>query len=224
MEGKIFNLVNIYAPNLNSEQIKFIETLSCFIQKKKNLILAGDFNFVESNELDRNNLVKNKKQLIKKNQNEWARFFSTFELKEASLDREKFINCMTWSNGLQSSRIDRFYSNEKSLTSFNYFNNINFTMSDHRLIITKIEYTESSKNKLYSFKKDRSWKLNENVLNDQLVNNKIIQICNDINNFKKKHNEEWYEVFIKKIIKLLQRESRRLSSLRKEKLIFYMKN
>jgi exonuclease III len=39
LNKKLFNLVNIYAPNLVSEQIEFIEILNLFIYKKKNLIL-----------------------------------------------------------------------------------------------------------------------------------------------------------------------------------------
>jgi exonuclease III len=46
MNNNLFNLVNVYAPNLCKEQLSFIETLTNFIHKKKNLILGGDFNYV----------------------------------------------------------------------------------------------------------------------------------------------------------------------------------
>jgi len=37
-------LINIYAPNLRDEQVKFIEELHYFLYDKKNLILGEDFN------------------------------------------------------------------------------------------------------------------------------------------------------------------------------------
>ena len=127
---------------------------------------------------------------------------------------------MTWSNGVQASRIDRFYLNENINANFYYVKNINFTMSDHTLIISRLEYTEFGSFNINKLKKDTNWKLNENVLNDEFVNNKIIKICNEINDIKSKHNNEWYEIFISKIIKLLKRKSRKQSLIRKEKINF----
>ena len=56
LNSRIFNLINIYVPNTPEEQIKFIEELTPILSKKKNVILGGDFNFVEDNSLDRDNI------------------------------------------------------------------------------------------------------------------------------------------------------------------------
>ena len=40
----LFNLVNIYAPNLHEDQFDFIDKLYNITNNKKNIILGGDFN------------------------------------------------------------------------------------------------------------------------------------------------------------------------------------
>jgi len=46
IENYYFNLVNIYAPNLENEQFEFINKMYDVCANLKNIILAGDFNAV----------------------------------------------------------------------------------------------------------------------------------------------------------------------------------
>ena len=48
-----FRLINVYLPNIHAERKEFISKLSTFMHTKKNIVLGGDFNFVEDIALDK---------------------------------------------------------------------------------------------------------------------------------------------------------------------------
>ena len=222
------NLVNIYAPNSVQEQIEFIEELNEILHQKKRVILGGDFNFVENDQSDRYN-VRKSKFVLKRNVKEWVKLFNIMNLEEASVFEESdHMRTMSWTNGIQSSRIDRLYTKSHMKENLFYIGNEYFSMSDHRLILAK--YNFENQNHLPVLKKNNfnhknEWKLNENVLNEESVHKEIMKKCeeNYLYYLKKKHENEWYEVFIGSIIKMLKRESRILSDKRKERLksLFY---
>ena len=58
--------------------------------KDNNLILMGDFNSVEDNLNDRNNLKKNINNEIKRNEKLWERFYKIFELGEIKSNENKY--------------------------------------------------------------------------------------------------------------------------------------
>ena len=218
--GKTISLINVYVPNLPDEQISFIEDLTFYISGLKNIILGGDFNFVEDNLLDRKNIKENVRNNLTRHQKVWIRFLKQMRFKECRLDKIKFDNnCMTWSNGIQSSRLDRFYHNKEFDFTMSYSDNIYSSMSDHNMVVASIAYDEHQKHKSYP-KKDSSWKLNESVLDDEKVNEDIINLCTKIPDLKLRYDKSWYEFFIKDIIKLLQRHSRRISAIKNDKINF----
>lgn len=140
LNDKIINLVNIYVPNIESEQIRFIERLSLLLRPKKNIILGGDFNFVESVSDRKNSLNREKKLSVKRNERSWSEFFKTFGLEEIGLDiLRSQDNLMTWTNGHQSSRLDRFYVGSGLEVNAYYSDNILFSMSDHRMVVAEVE-------------------------------------------------------------------------------------
>ena len=107
MNGVAINLVNIYAPNTIQEQLEFIERLNVIAHVKKRIILGGDFNFVESDLNNRKNLRVSKTSVQKRNVKEWMEVFELMMLEEASVSLGiDHLRNMTWSNGIQSSRID----------------------------------------------------------------------------------------------------------------------
>ena len=218
VNGVEINLVNIYAPNTMQEQLDFIERLSVIIHNKKKIIIGGDFNFVESELKDRMNIRTSKKSVPKKNVTEWLNFFSSRLLEEASVCLgSDHLRTMTWSNGIQSSRIDRFYIKKGINSHFVYSGNECFIMSDHRIIFVDL-FIHTANVKIKNFNNKNDWKLNEEVLSDTKVNKLIENECEDIRYFKKKHKNEWYEIFISSIIKMLKRESRVLSEKKKKDL------
>ena len=210
-EKKIYNLVNIYCPNRINEQIEFIEKLDVLISKKKNIILGGDFNSVEDNSVDR--IGSSSYKEVSKNQKSWNKFYKFHDLIEIK-NKNNISNQMTWTNGVHSSRIDRFYSKHTVFESLEYHDNIYSYISDHSLIVCKLKFKHNIHVQTnYTYSKD--WKLNETVLENDRVHDAIIKLCNNIKNIEVL---DWYEIFIEKIIKLLKRESRIISKEKKEKI------
>ena len=218
LDETVINLINVYVPNLIDEQTIFIEMMDGMIYDKKNIIMGGDFNFVENNKRDRISKEKNvKTKNLNKNQKAWRQFFNIHELSEINFKEEDDKYKMTWSNGSQSSRLDRFYVKNKLNSCMKYSENIKNPMSDHNFIIS--EFTYKNEKKIKS-KRNKNWKLNESILEENKVHLKIIDICNNIAKIKEKENGLWYENFIEKIIKLLKKESRKISKEKTEKINF----
>lgn len=215
--NKNFNLINIYAPNLYQEQNTFIESLYEIINNKKNVILAGDFNCVMSKN-DRNNVnnENNNNNKDKKHEKNWKDFYKNLNLVEIGNKNEcdEINKQMTWTNGSQSSRIDRIYMKNNMNVKMKYVNNLFFNMSDHRMIVSEIDLNEKIKKKRI----DTSWKLNENLLDYQDVNDKIIDFCNQIPGLIRKHGILWYDVFINYIINFLKIIGREKAKENKEEI------
>ena len=215
---KVYNLVNIYAPNLISEQVRYIEVLDNIIFDKKNLILGGDFNCVDNSVLDRTGSYHTHATL-KLNQKLWREFYKLHKISEIKYlhsDKKE----MTWSNGTQASRIDRFYIKNIISDDMQYHSNVYCQYSDHKLVISELNFGNLHKIKKHTNSYNDTWKLNESVLDDEYVNQQIIEICKNISSLKVISQDGWYELFIGKITKLLKRESRRISKQKKERINF----
>jgi endonuclease/exonuclease/phosphatase family metal-dependent hydrolase len=212
--NRSFNLINIYAPNLYQEQNVFIEKLYEIINSKKNIILAGDFNCVVSKN-DRNN-ANNENIQDKKHEKNWKDLYKHLNLIEIENKNEsdEINKQMTWTNGSQSSRIDRIYMKKDLNVSIKYVNNQFFSMSDHRMIVAEIDLNEKIKTKRI----DTSWKLNESLLDYQDVNDKIIEFCNQIPRLIRKHGMVWYDVFINFVISYLKIIGREKAKEKKEEI------
>ncbi|CAF1122502.1 unnamed protein product, partial [Brachionus calyciflorus] len=72
INNTIISIVNIYAPNLRDEQLKFIEEIHSFLYDKKNVIFGGDFN--NSFELESEKILEKK----------WNDLIKLFKLEEAN--------------------------------------------------------------------------------------------------------------------------------------------
>jgi exonuclease III len=107
IEKFYFNLVNIYAPNLENEQFDFINKMYDVCVNVKNIILAGDFNAVSRAQ----NRIGSKVKKLKKFESEWNTFFKNLNLVECNYDKEMSLEeKMTWSNDIVSSKIDKVFS------------------------------------------------------------------------------------------------------------------
>ena len=80
IESYYFNLVNIYAPNLENEQFEFITKMYDVCSSVKNIILAGDFNAV-TRASDR---VGSSVRRLKKYESEWNQFIKNLNLVECN--------------------------------------------------------------------------------------------------------------------------------------------
>ena len=215
IQNKDFNLINIYAPNLSSEQNDFIEKLYDYVGTKKRVILAGDFNFV-TNKYDRSGDTTNKDVCEKSNVKNWKKFYNILSMNELkdSNNENQITKMMTWTNGSQSSRIDRIYIKKDIDISIKYTDNCLFSMSDHRMITCELSFENTSpKNKPHN-----SWKLNESILEYDDVNEKIIDFCNQIPKFIRKFNIGWYDKFINFVANYLKIVSREKFKERKQEI------
>jgi len=141
----ILNLINIYAPNSESEQLIFINNMYEVCANVKNIIMAGDFNAVSSIK-DR---IGSKVKSLKKYETEWKNFFFNFNLKECEYDgidmnsEEK----MTWSNNSVSSRIDKIYYCKEININCKYVDIKETSKSDHKAVFAVCFFKETNNKK-----------------------------------------------------------------------------
>ena len=82
----------------------------------------------------------------------------------------KIKDSKTWSNGHQSSSIDRLYCDSSLPKMCSYENIYETSLSDHKLEWCKVKLNEKSEKK----KKLSLWKLNESILEYEYVHEKKI--------------------------------------------------
>ena len=167
-----FNLVKVYAPNSAQQQVEFTEALYEMINTKKRVLLVGDFNFVEDRKNDRENLKQNACDVYneKINIKSWSNFFKNLLFSEIEWQKNNSKKgLMTWSNGIQASRIDRFYRKNDFPFEVQYSDNQTFCMSDHRMVVASVTAVKEN-----TKRKNSHWKLNENILNDEKTHRKIL--------------------------------------------------
>ena len=207
VNNQIYNLINIYSPNSCVEQNIFINSLYNILHKKTNIILGGDFNFMEERESENSN-VKN-----------WSLFFRHFNLEEFGwMNGLEKKNCITWSNGHQFSRIDRMYASNQLVNKCKYKEILETSMSDHRMVVTEVSSSIHNNNNNRIRKKLGLWKLNESILQQDYIQNKVKNICTDIPLLIENYGYVWYDVFIEKITKYFKRESRVLHNKQQENI------
>ena len=202
-----FNLVTVYCPNSIQQQVEFTEELYDVLNTKKRVLLVGDFNFVEDKLKDRENLKQNIYEVRNEQINikSWHNFFQNLLFTEIEWQKNnQKRGLMTWTNGIQASRIDRFYKKVDFPFVVEYVDNKTFSMSDHRMIVASV-----TTDKKITKSKNSHWKLNESILNVERIHKKILGQCERIPLKIKTHSENWYDVFIREIVKMLKFESRR---------------
>ena len=207
-ENTNFNFINIYAPNSSSSQCEFIQNLYTYLSSKKNIILGGDFNYIEDREYE------------KKNNTYWKQFYKNFKLVEFEWNVRNVLKkeCFTWSkNENLKSRIDRFYCENHFVKNCEYKNICETSMSDHRMVICQIKLN----NKTKKINKNILWKLNESVLEHQNVNEGILELCEAIPSLMERNKNKkngWYDLFINKVCNFLKHESRIINNNIKEEM------
>ena len=94
-----------------------------------------------------------------------------------------------------------------------YIDCISNSISDHKILIAELSFLETFKKS--KFKKNSDWKLNEQILENEIVNRFILNKCSDIPMLIYHHQKEWYEFFIREIIDFLKIQSRKINNERK---------
>lgn len=166
---KNFRLINVYCPNDTTERKDFFDSISPFLTCAKNVILAGDFNFVENTEMDKvgGNLEKG---MV------WSKSFRNIIDKYSLNDvfRKLYPNkkTMTWfrknvnkpnSNenyNFIGVRLDRFYMSNNLISSAKSIIISPCSYSDHDYVIMSLNQSS-----LLTYGKSY-WKLNDELLED----------------------------------------------------------
>lgn len=172
------NIVNIYAPNAVSDRKVFFEGLHNYFISQGELLIAGDFNCVDStsDKLNSTAVPSSDTAVI-------SALKSSFLLIDVWRKKNPRAISFTWSNSsnTQASRLDRFFIS-KSLFSEDLLCKIfPCVFSDHDYIDLVL--------KLDGFSTQRSpvWKFNSSLLSDadfkQLIVNEIEKHKSNVNNF-----------------------------------------
>ena len=201
----ILNLINVYAPNVESEQLTFVNNMYEVCANVKNIIMAGDFNAVS---MTKDRIGSNVKTL-KKYEIEWNLFFKNYNLVESYYEKIdiKKEEKMTWTNNKISSKIDKLYY-YKGLNMKCKYNEIKETSkSDHKAVFITCKFHTVNKKK-ENIKKFKPWRLKDIILEDEMVKEGIKEICNKIPSLKDKHDKLWYDYFINEIIRFLKKKSK----------------
>ena len=203
---EIIKLINVYAPNAHKDQFCFIEELFKLIPSTHSrMIVAGDFNFNFHDS-------KNEKLSIRV---QWMKFRNLYNLYEVRM--RAGMDSKTWRSGMNSSHIDYFFVSKNLNASCEFLNNQTNSISDHNFISFQCVLLNKAHNRS-NYMKHNEWKLNESVLCDEYVDNYIKNKCVYIGEMRKKHGYDWYEIFIADIIKMLKRESRKISEKQKSEI------
>ena len=106
------------------------------------------------------------------------------------MNKLNIINCKTWTNGYQSSRIDCFYFQKHLVKNWKYIEILERPMGDHKLVLCEMVLNNCVNKRA----KLNIWKLNESVNGHEYVHNRVIKLCLEIpdylNNSKCVH---WYD-------------------------------
>lgn len=173
-----FNVVNIYAPNTVSGRKVFFERLHDYFLYRGDLIIAGDFNCVDSS-VDKFHSgdihATDKKSLCS--------LKSDFSLLDAWRKCNPRAVSFTWSNSskTQASRLDRFFLSKTLFAKVISSNIFPCVFSDHDFVSLKIALNG------VSGRKNDVWKFNSSLLFDaefkQLVTNEVQNSKLEVNNF-----------------------------------------
>ena len=206
-----FCFVNIYAPNNVNEQLSFIENMCEILNRRKNLIFGGDFNAIvdENDRMTENVQTKS----LRRSDKAWSDFYNLFQFSEFTSNLS-FSNRMTWTNGHQSSRIDRIYFHNNLNLEAKYVENIFFPMSDHRMIKAKVLVRDKRVSKL---KRDCLWKLNESILDEEYIESGVKDLVNEIPTLKVRFKCKWYDTFISSVCEFLKSETKRINNMKRER-------
>jgi exonuclease III len=199
INDSLISFVNNYSPNLANEQMDFINLLDDTLIHKKNIIVIGDFNHNISD--------KNKNTFITK---QWNEFYKNLSLKEFKFNEKINESTVTWSNENTATRIDRIYYSNNLKEKFDLqYNNILINIySDHKIVIADIVVKNVENLKIKP--NFDNWKLNDTILNDEIVISRMKDLCEEIGEYFDENNPSWYDFFINKVRRVLIHESIRI--------------
>lgn len=160
--GNNFRIVNLYAPNVESERNTFFEQLVPHFVTSNHLILTGDFNFVFNTKLDKIGGNLERGTIGSK---VFGRILTNYNLTDAFRflfpQRKQITWCKNLGHPIIGCRLDRFYIPDILKRSIIDCNIIPCSISDHDFVFIKINL-----NNTLTFGKSY-WKFNNSLLEDE---------------------------------------------------------
>ena len=154
-----FRITNAYFPTESTDRLEFISMFSQYLLGARNVILAGDFNFVLDTNLDKMGGNLNKGTIGSKS-------FKNI------LEKANLIDCfrhlypqkraVTWIRQKIGTRIDRFYISSFIKGMISGFETLPCSCSDHSFVVLSLVNTGSE---AVTFGKSY-WKFNDSLLED----------------------------------------------------------
>ena len=160
-EGNVFTLVNVYAPNVDSDRVLFFKKLKTFISQNTTndsaVLLCGDMNCCQNRVHD-------------KSFSKLKEITTFLDLKDVWLETHPLLNGYTWcnANDLPTSRIDYVYLSNDSMYKLEKIlvrrvpgtHSNGIRMTDHRLLKFCLIINDSKRGPGY-------WKLNVSHLDNE---------------------------------------------------------
>ncbi|MES9885145.1 MAG: reverse transcriptase domain-containing protein [Sedimenticola sp.] len=152
-----YRLINIYAPNVPGDRREYFDLLVPHLTCAKNLIIAGDFNFVMDTNLDKIGGNANKGMLTSKL---FKNIIKTFSLEDAFRILYPDKKSVTFSNKSIATRLDRVYVASNLRNAVESFDINPCSKSDHDFITLELK---SGSGILFG---KPYWKFNDSLLDD----------------------------------------------------------
>ena len=203
-------MINVYRPNIPKDRKEFLSNLGTHLVGKTNIVLGGDFNFIEDTNKDKSGGNPMSGDIGKK---ELADIRKTFSLTDAYRHLHSNDRKYTWSSsdGLISCRLDRFYVTNILLNAISDVIIEPKIWSDH-CAVSAVLNLSPSKCHGPSF-----WKCNVSVLNDPLLSNEI-ELYFSQAKLKPVHIN-WFEDCKQECRKIIIKHSIRISSADKNRIL-----
>ena len=168
------NLINVYAPNKESEQIAFIKSLQYLMGKhediSENCLIGGDFNIPIDIKLDKKG---GKNQVVKKQYTEKIReFINDTEMIDIWRHKNKNKKQYTWRQATNKiyCRLDYFLISQNNIDIAKSSKIMAPLLSDHSPVLVQIQFLEEP------HRGPGHWKFNLKLLNDEEYKIKIKEL------------------------------------------------
>ena len=203
-------LINVYCPNNEVDRKEFLSNLQAYLVTSREIILGGDFNFVENPQLDkmggnleRGTIGHKEIELLKKD------FYLVDAFRRKYPKRKEY----SFRIGPVHCRLDRFYISDTLIQWVNKINHTPSSCSDHYYVDMEFKSFDLEKMQYGP----GFWKCNTKVLDDVTFKNDMEKLWNDKLNKAPIKDAQWWENCKVQFKKLIILHSRKISSqLRKQ--------
>ena len=205
MAGCRHRYINVYQPNIPGERVRFIDALDQYLLGTRDIILGGDFNFVENLVLDKHGGNLNRGDTGSASM---KRICAEFFLKDAFRGRCPNRKEYSFREGPIHVRLDRFYISDTLMPWVDCVKHIPCTVSDHYYVGLYFKSFDLNKG-LYG---PGYWKANVSVFTMPAFITEITNLWNNQLSVDPVKDGLWWERCKVKFKKLIISHARQLSS------------